>query len=49
MFPPKYFDNVSPEGGCSEALDALRFFLNSLSLMHEITQSTIESKLGPDA
>ena len=27
MFPPKYFDNFSPEGGCSEGLDAFRFFL----------------------
>ena len=30
MFPPKYFDNFSPEGRCSEHLDALRFFLNCL-------------------
>ena len=25
MFPPKYFDNFSPEGGCSEGLDEFRF------------------------
>ena len=25
MFPPKTFDNFSPEGGCSEGLDAFRF------------------------
>ena len=25
MFPPKYFDNFSPGGGCSESLDAFRF------------------------
>ena len=30
MFPPKYFDNFSPEGGCSEGLDAFRFFLKTL-------------------
>ena len=24
----KYFDKFSPEGGCSEGLDAFRFFLN---------------------
>ena len=23
IFPPKYFDNFSPEGGCSESLDKL--------------------------
>ena len=28
MFPPKLFDIFSPEGGCSEGLDAFRFFLN---------------------
>ena len=28
MFPPKPLDNLSPEGGCSEGLDAFRFFLN---------------------
>ena len=27
MFPPKPLDIVSPEGGCSEGLDAFRFFL----------------------
>ena len=26
MFPPKPFDNFSPGGGCSEGLDAFRFF-----------------------
>ena len=30
MFPPKPLDNFSPEGGCSEGLDAFRFFLNSV-------------------
>ena len=25
---PKFFDIFSPEGGCSEGLDAFRFFLN---------------------
>ena len=29
MFPPKYFDKFSPEGGCSEGLDAFRFFLRA--------------------
>ena len=30
MFPPKSFDNFPPpEGGCSEGLDAFRFFSNS--------------------
>ena len=28
MFPPNYFDNFSPEGGCS-GLDAFRFFLKT--------------------
>ena len=28
MFPPKPLDIFSPEGGCSEGLDAFRFFLN---------------------
>ena len=28
MFRPKYFDNFSPEGGCSEGLDAFIFFFN---------------------
>ena len=27
MFPPKPLDIFSPEGGCSEGLDAFRFFL----------------------
>ena len=26
MFLPKHFDNFSPEGGCSEGLDAFSFF-----------------------
>ena len=30
MFPPKYFDSFSPEGGCSEGLDAFRYFLCKL-------------------
>ena len=30
MFPPKQpLDIISPEGGCSEGLDAFRFFLNT--------------------
>ena len=29
MFPPKPLDNFSPEGACSEGLDAFRFFINS--------------------
>ena len=30
MFPPKLLDIFSPEeGGCSEGLNAFRFFLNS--------------------
>ena len=29
MFPPKSYDNFSPESGCSEGLDAFRFFLNT--------------------
>ena len=29
MFPPKPVDIFSPEGGCSEGLDASRFFLNN--------------------
>ena len=28
MFPPKHLDMFPPEGGCSEGLDAFRFFLN---------------------
>ena len=28
MFPPKPLEIFSPEGGCSEDLDAFRFFLN---------------------
>ena len=27
MFSPRSFDSFSPEGGCSEDLDAFRFFL----------------------
>ena len=29
MSPPKPLDIFSPEGGCSEGLDAFRFFLNT--------------------
>ena len=29
MFPPKPSDIFSPESGCSEGLDAFRFFLNN--------------------
>ena len=25
-FPPKSFENKSPEGGCSESFDAFRYF-----------------------
>ena len=32
IFPPKPLDIVSPEGRCSEGLDAFRFFLNTVSL-----------------
>ena len=28
MFPPNYFDNFPPGGGCSEGLDAFKLFLN---------------------
>ena len=31
MFPPKYFGNFLPEGGCSEDLDAFNFFLDTTS------------------
>ena len=31
MYLPKYFDNFSPEGGCSEDLDAFRFSLKIVS------------------
>ena len=41
MFPPKYFDNVSPEGGCSEGLDAFRFFLTG---PHALGPKNIYSK-----
>ena len=30
MFLPKLSDIFSPEGGCSEGLDAFNFFLNSV-------------------
>ena len=30
MFPPKHFDNFPHEAGCSEGLDAIRFFLNKI-------------------
>ena len=30
MVPPKSFDKFPPEGGCSEGLDAFKFFLNKL-------------------
>ena len=33
MFPPKYFDNFSPEGGCSKGLDAFRIFLKHGSIV----------------
>ena len=36
MFPPKPFDNFSPEGRCSEGLDAFRFFF---------IQSYLENKM----
>ena len=29
MFPPKPLDIFTPEGGCSEGLDAPRFFLDN--------------------
>ena len=29
LFPPKYFDNFPPEGGCSEGLDAFKNFLKT--------------------
>ena len=31
MFPPKPLDIFTPGGGCSEGLDAFRFFLNTTS------------------
>ena len=31
MFPPKSFANFSPEGGCSEGLDAFRFVFKKIS------------------
>ena len=35
IFPPtKPSDIFSPEGGCSEGLDAFRFFLNSSTETH---------------
>ena len=33
MFPPNFFANFRPEGGCSEGLDALRFFSNYSSII----------------
>ena len=33
MFPPKPLDIFSPEGGCSEGLDAFRFFLKYLCVL----------------
>ena len=30
MFPPKSLDIFSPEGECSEGLDAFRIFLNTV-------------------
>ena len=37
MFPPKPFDNFPPdaEGGCSEGLDAFRFFLKQKKYFHQ--------------
>ena len=32
MFPPKHFDNFPPEGGCSEGLDAFRYFFKTLHI-----------------
>ena len=34
MFPPKSSDIFSPEGGCSEGLDAFRFFLDSMDVTY---------------
>ena len=36
MFPPKPSDIFPPEGGCSEGLDAFRFFLNPKKLLHHM-------------
>ena len=33
MFPPKYFDNLPPEGGSSEGLDAFRFFTGPIIVL----------------
>ena len=38
MFPPKSFDNFPPEAGCSEGLDAFRFFF-SVTLEKDCTAS----------
>ena len=38
MFLPKPLDNSTPEGGCSEGLDAFRFFLNKSFIVYCIKQ-----------
>ena len=37
MFPPKPLDIFFPEGGCSEGLDAFRFFFKKMSLRQSTT------------
>ena len=46
MFPPKPLYIVPPEGGCSEGLDAFRFFLNN-TLKMEPTTTTVDPMLFP--
>ena len=47
IFPPKYFDNFPPEGGCSECLDTFRFFVNRVTgkvvLYNSIAMYTIDT------
>ena len=35
MFPRKYFDNFSPEGGCSERFRCVQIFLKPETKIHE--------------
>ena len=48
VFALNYFDNFSPESGCSEGLDAFRSFLtNSLELSSFVLMSYLQTEHVP--
>ena len=46
MFPPKPSDIFSPEGGCSECLDAFIFFLNTCVKLTIVTHLSFSERIA---